>query len=351
MRAAEPPVRVAGPQVRVAGPAVEGGVAAAEGGGAAAEVGWAAGEGSGAAAEGGRAAAESGGAAVVEGVRMIAMLSTSPRAQRAARRGEASRLQEQQREEQAGQEGVAALEAPADGEADAGAGETSSREDAAAKEPGLTVGAETVVALTADSMEVERVERWPAAETAAASDGGLVSPVVARPAATMSPADKDLAAEEVQGEQWLPDPPTPAVADSPPTLEETEIAVVVAEAARQQGQPPSEAGAPIAAVSAGMPAAAAAANTQEHGQAERGIEGPAIAVASGAAPARRKTKLRTQPAPRRPRAGLGPGAPGPLLGWLRQGQSPPEQAHSLPSAPQPAVGPSMGSNMGEVGQA
>ncbi|CAI5500244.1 unnamed protein product [Closterium sp. Naga37s-1] len=277
---------------------------------------------------------------------MTATLSTSPRAQRAARRGEASRLQEQQqREEQAGQEGGAALGALADGVADAGAEETGLREDAAAVEPGLTLGVETVVAAAADSTGVERVAR-PAAETAAASDDGLVSPAAARPAATPPPADEGLAAEEAQGEQGLADPLTPALAESPPALEESEIAAVVAEAARQQGQPPSKAGAPTAAESAGTPAAAGAVNTQEHGQAEGGIEGPANAVASGAAPARRKTKLRAQPAPRRPGAGLGPGAPGSLLGWLRQGQSPPVQAYSLPSAPQPVVGPSMRGNIG-----
>ncbi|CAI5535920.1 unnamed protein product [Closterium sp. Naga37s-1] len=278
---------------------------------------------------------------------MIAALSTSPRAQRAARRGEASRLQEQQREERAEQEGVAALEAPADGVADVGVGEASSREAAAAVEPGLTRGAETVEAAAADSVGVGLVECWPAAVTAAASDDGLVAPAVVRPAAATPPlADGGLTVEEVQGGQGLPESPTPVVADSPPTLEGTEIAAVVAEAARQQGQPPMGAGVPTAVVSAGMPAAAAAANTQELGQAEGGTEGPAIAVASGAAPARRKTKLRVQPAPRRPGAGLGPGAPGPLLGWLRQGQSPPEQAHSLPSAPQPVEGPSRRSNRG-----
>ncbi|CAI5999208.1 unnamed protein product [Closterium sp. NIES-65] len=214
---------------------------------------------------------------------MTATLSTSPRAQSAAQRGEASRLQEQQREEQVGQGEVVALEALVDGAADAGAGETSSREDAAAVEPGMTPGVEAVVAAAADPIEVEQVERSPPAETAAASDDGLVSPVVARPAAMTPPADEILAAEEEQGESGLRVPPTPAVADSPPTLEETEIAAVVAEAVRQQGQPPSEAGAPTAAVFAGMPAATATTNTHEHGQAEGGIEGRAIAVASGAA--------------------------------------------------------------------
>ncbi|CAI5480215.1 unnamed protein product [Closterium sp. Yama58-4] len=246
---------------------------------------------------------------------------------------------------------MAAQGALADGAAEAGVGETGLWEDAAAVEPGLTLRVETVVAAVADTTEAERVTHWPAAETVAAFDDGLIPPDAVQPTATPPSADEGRAAEAVQVERGLADSPVPAVAESLPALEESEIAAVVAEAARRQGQPPSEASAPTAAESAGTPAAAAAASTQAHGQAEGGSEGPAIVAASGTASARRKTKLRAQPTPRRPGAGLGPGVPGPLLGWLRQGQSPPGQARLLSSAPQPAMGPGARRNTGETGQA
>ncbi|CAI5931789.1 unnamed protein product [Closterium sp. NIES-65] len=170
---------------------------------------------------------------------MTATSSTSPRAQRAARRGEASRLQEQLREEQAGKEGVAA-QVPADGAAEAGAGETGLREDAATVGPGLTLQVGAFVAAVADSTESGRAPRWPAAGTAAASGNVLVSPAAGRPATMPPPLDEGPSAKEVQGEQRLADSPAPVGAESPPTLEAPVIAAAVAEVVGRQEQPPSE---------------------------------------------------------------------------------------------------------------
>ncbi|CAI5480711.1 unnamed protein product [Closterium sp. Yama58-4] len=258
-------------------------------------------------------------------VRTTAASSTSPRAQRAARRREAARLQEQRQEEQAGQEGLAAQEEPAADAVEAGVEETGSRGDAAAAGPGLTRRGEPVVAAEADSTGVEREMQLPTAVIATASGDDSFAPAAAQTAVpTAPPADGVLAAEEeARVKRGLADSPTPLMAVSPSTLGELEIAADVAGAARQQEQPPNEPSAPTAAEIAEMPAAATAVNTQEHGQAVDGIEGPVNSAASGAAPARRKVKLRVQSAPRRPGAGLRPGVPGPLLGWLRQGQSPP----------------------------
>ncbi|CAI5982034.1 unnamed protein product [Closterium sp. NIES-64] len=146
---------------------------------------------------------------------MTATSSTSPRAQRAARRGEASRLQEQLREEQAGKEGVAA-QVPADGAAEAGAGETGLREDAATVGPGLTLQVGAFVAAVADSTESGRAPRWPAAGTAAASGNVLVSPAAGRPATMPPPLDEGPSAEgavaEVVGRQEQPPKRTSAPA-------------------------------------------------------------------------------------------------------------------------------------------
>ncbi|CAI6003515.1 unnamed protein product [Closterium sp. NIES-64] len=239
-------------------------------------------------------------------VRTTAASNTSPRAQRAARRGEAARLQERQQEEQAGQEGLAAQEEPAADAVEAGAEETDLRGDVAAAGSGLTRRGEQGAAAEADPTGTGREAHSPAAVPAAASDDDSTAPGAGP---TAPPADEVVAAEEAHVEHGSADSPAPLVAVSSSPLGEVEIAAVVAEAARQPEQPPNEPFAPTAAESAGMSAAAAA-----------------------------KVKLRAQPAPRRPRAGLGPGVPGPLLGWLRQGQPPPEQARLLSSAPQPAMG-------------
>ncbi|CAI5500363.1 unnamed protein product [Closterium sp. Naga37s-1] len=112
----------------------------------------------------------------------------------------------------------------------------------------------------------------------------------------------------------------------------TPVTPVVSAVTGEQGDAPTAEGAMTAAACAGMPAAAAAASRQEHGQAVGEFPGPANGDSSGAAQSKLKKKLRAQPAPRRPGAGLGPGSPGPLRGWLLQGQPPSERAHRSSSA-------------------
>ncbi|CAI6005040.1 unnamed protein product [Closterium sp. NIES-64] len=241
-------------------------------------------------------------------VRTTATSGTSPRAQRAARRGEALWREEQQREEHGGQEEVEALGEPADGAAGAGVGETGSRDDAAAAEPCVRLQGGAPMAMEADPTESEQMPRRPAAGTAAASDDGLALPAVGRPATMHQLSEEGPAAEEVQGGLGLADSPAPEGAESPPTLEAPVIAAAVAEAVGRQDQPPHEPFEPAAAESAGTPATAAGASMQGHGQAEGDTGGPAVVAAAGAAPARRKQKLRAQPSPRRPGAGLGPEA-------------------------------------------
>ncbi|CAI5975265.1 unnamed protein product [Closterium sp. NIES-64] len=249
--------------------------------------------------------------------------------------------------EQAGQEGLEAQEEPAADAVEAGIEETDLRGDVAAAVPDLTRGGEQGVVAEADSTGMGREAHSPAAAVlAAASSGDSIAPAAAQTTGpTAPPADRVAAVEEAQVEQGSADSLAPLVAVSPSPLGELEIAAVVAEVARQPVQPLNEPSAPTAAESAGMSAAAAAVNMRGRGQAPDGTGGLVTGAASGAAPKRSKVKLRAQPAPRRPGAGLGPGAPGSLLGWLRQGQSPLEQARLSSSAPQPAMGPGGRGNM------
>ncbi|CAI5982335.1 unnamed protein product [Closterium sp. NIES-64] len=97
---------------------------------------------------------------------------------------------------------------------------------------------------------------------------------------------------------------------------------------------PIEEEASVAAVSAGTSAAAEGADTQERDQAASGRRGHGTGAPGRAAQGRGGRKLRAQPAPRRPGAGLGPGAPGPLWGWSEQEQSPLSPERRSPSVGQ-----------------
>ncbi|CAI5966938.1 unnamed protein product [Closterium sp. NIES-64] len=244
--------------------------------------------------------------------RTTAKSDTSPRALRAARRGVASQQQEQrQHEGLAGWEGTAALGELAADAAGAGAAETGLAAAAnAAEAEGAALLEETDAAAAAEGTRMAQegtqtagtVGGVSAAETAAASDGGLTSPAVS--------------------------------AASPSPLGTAEVAAVVVEAGRRQQLPPNEETAPPAAWAGGTSAGAGGANMHGHGRAGSGRPVPGTGVASCAA---RGKKLRAQPAPRRPGAGLGPGVPGPLLGWLLQGQSPQGPARPPPSHVEAAV--------------
>ncbi|CAI5997911.1 unnamed protein product [Closterium sp. NIES-65] len=248
-------------------------------------------------------------------------------------------VQDQQEQRQheglAGWEGTAALGELAADAAGAGAAETGLAAAAdAAEAEGAALLEETDAVAAAEGTRMAQegtqtagtVGGVSAAETAAASDDGLTSPAVVRPPEPLLPEGGGGTAEECQM--------VPESATSPSPLGTAEVAAVVVEAGRRQQLPPNEETAPPAAESAGTSAGAGGANMQGHGRAGSGRPVPGTGVASCAA---RGKKLRAQPAPRRPGAGLGPGVPGPLLGWLLQGQSPQGPARPPPSHVEAAV--------------
>ncbi|CAI5535269.1 unnamed protein product [Closterium sp. Naga37s-1] len=236
-----------------------------------------------------------------------------------------------QHEELAGREGIAAPGESAADAAGAEAAKTGFAAEADAPEPGaatpleesdVAAAAEVTEAARERTQAVETAGGVSVAETAAASDGGLISPSALSPTAPLLPVGGGLAAEEVQ---------TVPLAESPSPLGTVEIAAIVTGATRRQGVPSNEETAPTAAESAGTSAAGVAANRQGHGRAGSDRPGPGTGAAACAARGKTGKKLRVQPAPRRPGVGLGPGVPGPLLGWLLQGQPPPAQGHPPPS--------------------
>ncbi|CAI5528074.1 unnamed protein product [Closterium sp. Naga37s-1] len=136
-----------------------------------------------------------------------------------------------------------------------------------------------------------------------------------------------LAEERVPvSEQGLP--VEVGLAASPAPVAAAEIAAVVTAAARGREGETDEVDATTAVASAGTAAADEGAGTRGRGQAadERQRRGKSVASPAAAPPARGKKGKwpRAQPAARRPGAGLGPGSPGPLLGWLLPGRSPQE---------------------------
>ncbi|CAI5509122.1 unnamed protein product [Closterium sp. Naga37s-1] len=111
-------------------------------------------------------------------------------------------------------------------------------------------------------------------------------------------------------------------------------AMTAATAAGNQADAPVEGEVPVAAVSAGTSAAAEGADTQERDQAASGRRGHGTVAPVHAARGKGGRRLRAQPAPRRPGAGLGPGAPGPLRGWSEQEESPLTPERQPPSVGQ-----------------
>ncbi|CAI5992116.1 unnamed protein product [Closterium sp. NIES-65] len=212
--------------------------------------------------------------------------------------------------------------------------DTGSVEPGAAAEPGATEREETDVAVAAEATRTARETQRPEAGTAAAFGGGLISQPAAQPTGMLLCMDGGLVAEEPQTILGSAEPPTLKVAESPPPLGVTAIAAVVAEEARRLEGSPNEDSASSAAESAGTPAASGAASMQEHSQVEGDSAGPANGASSDAARAKKENLLRAQIAARRPGAGLGPGAPGPLQGWLLQEQSPQGRERQLPSVGQ-----------------
>ncbi|CAI5514972.1 unnamed protein product [Closterium sp. Naga37s-1] len=207
----------------------------------------------------------------------------------------------------------------------AGENDVSGTELVAAAAPSLAAAMVPEAAAAAASAAATAAGLVPAGVSAAAFGGGSTSssaiPRVAQPGAEEpSPgADKEQTAEVVLSAS--PAPVTAAV-----------LAAAMSAATGEQGGAPSAEDVMTAAACAETPVDAVAANRQECAQAEGEFPGHAHGDSSGAAQAKSKKKLRAQPAPRRPGAGLGPGSPGPLLGWLLQGQPPSERARRSSSA-------------------
>ncbi|CAI5524941.1 unnamed protein product [Closterium sp. Naga37s-1] len=122
-----------------------------------------------------------------------------------------------------------------------------------------------------------------------------------------------------------------ALSASPAPVAAAVLAAVMAAAAGEQNEAPTEGVGTAAAVCAGTPAAAVGADTQGHAQVANDRRGRGNGESAPAARGKGGKKFRAQPAPRRPGAGLGPGAPGPLMGWLLQGQLPQVPARQPPS--------------------
>ncbi|CAI5953972.1 unnamed protein product [Closterium sp. NIES-65] len=136
---------------------------------------------------------------------------------------------------------------------------------------------------------------------------------------------------------WQPEEPGPPVAQerteavelaaSPEPVTASVLAAPVTAATGEQGGAQTEEGAPVAGANAEIYVVAEGASTQGHDLGGSGRQSRGAGGTAGAA--RGKTTLRAQPAPRRPGAGLGLGPPGPLLGWLLQGQLPQGQERHL----------------------
>ncbi|CAI5509120.1 unnamed protein product [Closterium sp. Naga37s-1] len=210
-------------------------------------------------------------------------------------------------------------------DADGGVGENDGAEIESAAATGKPVVAD------ADGPAVgTAADPAPAGGSAAAFDGGSASP-------SATPRVAQAEAEETRPGAVLEQFAEVALSASPAPVTAAALAAVVSAAIGEHGDAPVAGGATTAAACAETPVAVVAASRQEHGHAEGEFPGPASGASSGAARAKSKTRLRAQPAPRRPGAGLGPGSPGPLLGWLLQGQPPSERAHWSSSLSQQEV--------------
>ncbi|CAI5534935.1 unnamed protein product [Closterium sp. Naga37s-1] len=261
---------------------------------------------------------------------MTATSRTSPRALRAARRGDASQLHEQQHKELVGREGIAAPVEVAE-EQETSGGEAAAA--AAAVENGATVteSEAAAVAEVADAAGPEAVAAvatvtGPAAVVAPVYVGGLGGLDAAFGGGSSAPSAIPQAlqphAEEPGPAVGLEQTEEAVLAASPEPVTAAALAAAVTAAAGEQDGDLAEEDVPTAAASAETSAAAEGANTQGHGQGGSDRQGHGPGVAACAARGKAGKKLRAQPAPRRPGARLGPGPPGPLLGWLLQGQLP-----------------------------
>ncbi|CAI5491225.1 unnamed protein product [Closterium sp. Naga37s-1] len=241
---------------------------------------------------------------------MTAASGTSSRALRAARRREVLRLHEQQHEKLVGREEIAApVEAAAANASEAGT-ETAwvakpTADGAPTGGAEAKTGAAEAATLATASSGFEAETEW-AAGTATASGGDSASHAAAFQAVVLRIVGRGPAVEREQTpEAVLPAPRAPTGA---------ETAAVAGEDAS-----PAEGGMEAGVQSAETPTATVGADTLGHGLGAGGTFGRETGAAAHVARGRGGRNFRAQPAPRRPGEGLGPGATGPLLGWLLQG--------------------------------
>ncbi|CAI5970338.1 unnamed protein product [Closterium sp. NIES-65] len=158
-------------------------------------------------------------------------------------------------------------------------------------------------------------EGEPASAPAAAAGAGLTMPSASWLAGPHLAEEGGHAVEEAEavGEQVHTE--EAEVAASPSPVPAFVIAEVVTAAARQGTGEPSARDSAGVVVSARRTFGDKVGDRQARSQTVRSRAGPA-----SAAPRKSGKKFRAQQAPRRLGSGLGPAAPGPLLGWLRQGQ-------------------------------
>ncbi|CAI5519084.1 unnamed protein product [Closterium sp. Naga37s-1] len=194
---------------------------------------------------------------------MTAASNTSPRALRAAQRGEESRPHEQRRGELGGREGIATPEELAEDQeagGDAAAAAAAAGNAATMTELEAAVMVEAVVAAGPEGLAAEAT----GAEVAAESDG----PDAAFGGGSASPSAIPQA--------WQPEEPAPAVAQeqteevelavSPEPVTASVLAAAVTAAAGEQDGALAEEDAQTAAASAGTSAAAEGASKQGHGR-------------------------------------------------------------------------------------
>ncbi|CAI6002712.1 unnamed protein product [Closterium sp. NIES-65] len=191
-----------------------------------------------------------------------------------------------------------------------------------------TAAAIPTAPVTEQPMRRAEVQETPRGEAAAAAvEGGSIAAATA----PVEAVEDVAAAAEAPAEAAVDQEPSEAVALSASPAPVMAAVLAAAVTAGSLADAPVEGEVLVAAVSARTSAATEGADTQKYYQAASGRRGHGTGAPGRAACGRGGRKFRAQPAPRRPGAGLGPGAPGPLQGWSVQEQSPLSQERQPPS--------------------
>ncbi|CAI5474166.1 unnamed protein product [Closterium sp. Yama58-4] len=169
---------------------------------------------------------------------------------------------------------------------------------------------------------------WAAVETAAAAGGGSSAPSATAALAPPSAEGWAPVAETPQDKETTPPQPLGQVSHGMAGPAAVSSAVAAAELG-ERGVPGDGADAECGEMTAaGAAAASRGCGRGGGGSDTQGRADPGAGIASRGTPAR----FHAQPSPRRLGSGLAPGRPGPLLGWLLQGQQPPERMQPSSSA-------------------